>query len=365
MDTQSQEQVQFNEEEPPLEPKRKRYKTQDATIEKLGELLIDNPQGLLLYRDELSGWLNSFDKNGRESDRHFYLESWSGKESFDVDRIGRGSLHIPALCTSIFGNIQPVPFSQYVRSAVKGRSGDDGFIQRFQAMVWPDPKEIWELISGISISELELPIKKIFDCLDRLEFDPEGNPIILSFVPDAQEKFDQWQSDFEKKIRSGILPPHLEAHLSKYKKLLPALCLILEHLKQAIEGNHPQLISAEILIDALQWIDFFESHARRIYGSGVNTILKGAKDLITRLKNGNIEVPFTARDVYYSNHWAGLETADQVEEVLELLVEKHYLAGKRITGKGRSTTKYWANPKIFENHEGPKGSKDTFEPFGP
>lgn len=51
----------IREEEPQL-PVYRRYKTDDSTIEKLGELLIENPQGLLLFRDEISGWLLSFEK---------------------------------------------------------------------------------------------------------------------------------------------------------------------------------------------------------------------------------------------------------------------------------------------------------------
>ena len=52
----------------------RRFKTNDATIQKLGELLRDNPTGLLLYRDELSGWLSSLRQEGRDGDREFFLE---------------------------------------------------------------------------------------------------------------------------------------------------------------------------------------------------------------------------------------------------------------------------------------------------
>ena len=197
------EEVKFHVEDMPEEPRERRYITQDATTAKLGELLLENPQGLLIHRDELSGWLKSFEKSGQENDRHFFLESWSGKQDFDVDRIGRGTLHIPALCFSIFGSIQPGPLSQYVRSTIQGGGDDDGFIQRFQFMVWPDPKETWELVSGISIADLELPIQKVFDCLDSLTFCSDGSPEILIFAEDSQKLFDEWQAEFERKIRSG------------------------------------------------------------------------------------------------------------------------------------------------------------------
>src|SRR5215208_5152264 len=87
--------------EVPEEPLLRRYKTEDATVEKISEILLENPRGILVHRDELSGWLRNLDKQGREGDRSFYLESWNGTGCFDVDRIGRGSLHIPALCLSV------------------------------------------------------------------------------------------------------------------------------------------------------------------------------------------------------------------------------------------------------------------------
>src|SRR5829696_1491731 len=53
----------------PKPPTVRRYKTEDTTVEKLCELLTENPNGLLVHRDELSGWLKSLDKHGREGDR--------------------------------------------------------------------------------------------------------------------------------------------------------------------------------------------------------------------------------------------------------------------------------------------------------
>ena len=43
--------------------------TQDATMEKLHEILHDSPAGILVIRDELSGWLATLDKPGRDRGR--------------------------------------------------------------------------------------------------------------------------------------------------------------------------------------------------------------------------------------------------------------------------------------------------------
>jgi putative DNA primase/helicase len=54
-------------------PVAKRYLVNDTTVEKLGELLNHNPNGLLLFRDEVSGFLHTMDRPGHENDRAFYF----------------------------------------------------------------------------------------------------------------------------------------------------------------------------------------------------------------------------------------------------------------------------------------------------
>lgn len=68
-------------------PKRTRYLVNDTTVEKVGEILADNPNGVLLFRDELVGFL-ALDREGQEGARTFFLESWNGDGRFTFDRIG-------------------------------------------------------------------------------------------------------------------------------------------------------------------------------------------------------------------------------------------------------------------------------------
>ena len=125
-------------------PVCRRYVVNDSTVEKLGEILNENPMGVLLFRDELAGFFRNLEKVGREGDRAFYLECWNGDGSFTYDRIGRGTLHIPAACISILGGIQPGPLLEIVRRA--GGAGDDGLLHRFQLIVYPNPSKTWRNI---------------------------------------------------------------------------------------------------------------------------------------------------------------------------------------------------------------------------
>jgi len=90
--------------EPPAPP---RLVVNDATVEKVGEILNANPRGLIQYRDELAGCLAILDKDGREMDRAFWLECWDGHGPFTVDRIVRGTIHIEARRSPSSGAFNP------------------------------------------------------------------------------------------------------------------------------------------------------------------------------------------------------------------------------------------------------------------
>jgi len=70
----------------PDEPVRRRLLVQDATPEAVGAILAGNPSGTLHLRDELAGWLNSFDRYS-PGGREFWLEAFRGSHHV-IDRKG-------------------------------------------------------------------------------------------------------------------------------------------------------------------------------------------------------------------------------------------------------------------------------------
>ncbi|EJF86354.1 DUF3987 domain-containing protein [Candidatus Bartonella washoeensis] len=126
-----------NEEESNQNDTKQRLIVNDATVEKLGELLKENPRGLLLVRDELSGFLANLERKAYQTDRGFYLQSFNGDQPYTHDRIGRGKIHVENTTLSMIGGIQPARITPLIRALHSGK-GDDGLIQRFQMIVWPD-----------------------------------------------------------------------------------------------------------------------------------------------------------------------------------------------------------------------------------
>ena len=98
----------------------RRLITQDATFESLHAIMSDNPAGIMVIRDELTGWLAQLDRPGREGERAFYLSAWNGDTGHTIDRIGRGSIHVEACCVSMLGGIQPARLPELLGRCVTG-----------------------------------------------------------------------------------------------------------------------------------------------------------------------------------------------------------------------------------------------------
>ncbi|WP_273888841.1 YfjI family protein [Rubrobacter naiadicus] len=339
--------------EPPAEPRPRRYKTEDPTVEKLGEILMDNPQGILVYRDELSGWLRSLEKQGREGDRSFYLEAWNGTGSYEVDRIGRGSLYIPALCVSILGSIQPGPLARYVFDATQNAAGNDGLLQRFQIVVWPDLPRDFTNIDRWPDANAKNMAYKVFRKLDELDpvaFGAEASETdsipAIRFSSEAQEEFDRWRVGLEKRLRSGELSPPLEAHLAKYRSLMPALALIFAAIEFASDKAPGGSVGLECALRAEAWCEYLESHARRLYASAEDPALAGARALLEKIKAGEVRDGCTLREVYFGKHWAKLKNSEEVEAAARILEEYGWIRIETEKTGGRPTRRLRLHPAL-------------------
>jgi uncharacterized protein DUF3987 len=111
------------------------------------------------------------------------------------------------------------------------------------------------------------------------------------------------------------MPPALEAHLAKYRKLVPALALI-NHL---VDHGQDE-ISQRAMRKALAFSKYLETHARRLYGASNEPERAAAQAILTKIREGELQDGFTAREVH-QHDWSGLTDRDQVQAGLNLLVE--------------------------------------------
>jgi putative DNA primase/helicase len=336
------------------EPVLRRYIANDTNIASLGVLLQQNPNGLLVFRDEIVSLLSSLDQEERASEKGFYLTGWNGDSSYTFDRIGRGlHLNVECVCLSMLGSTQPGRISDYLSQAVRGGRGDDGLMQRFGLLVWPDISSDWKHVDHWPDKDARTTAFAVFDHLDKLDWhtvgakrdrgpdgDEEGLPY-LRFNIDAYDAFVAWRMDLEKRLR-GDLHPALESHLAKYRKLVPGLALI-GHLVDG--GTGPVAVPA--LERALGWATYLETHARRAYGSVIAGAAETAKAILAKIKSGHLRGEFSSRDVWRPQ-WSKLTDRAAVHAGLTMLVDYEYLRETKNATGGRQATIFVVNPKCMK-----------------
>jgi len=326
------------DDSPPLPPEP-RLLVNDATVEALGEILANNPGGVLAVRDELASLLRNLAREEQATALGFMLSAWSGKEAYRWDRIGRGSVVVPCARVSVIGGTQPGPLCALVGEA-KGAK-DDGLLQRF-LFAWPDVSPAWTDCDREPDRRTKDAVFALFARLrdappEAMQADtlPDGSHDglpFLRFAPDAAELFLEWRAELETRLRASAMAPALEMAMSKYRKHVPALALTLH----AAEGGRGP-IGRKATLCALALAEYFESHTRRVFDSGQRPVIEAAHAVLRKLASGDLSAEgFTLRDVYRPQ-WTGLRETAVVGEALGLLCEHRHLNAEVLETGGRDT----------------------------
>jgi hypothetical protein len=329
------------------ETRLRRLVATDTTTEKLA-MLVENGKRrcrpMIVWCDELAGLLHSFDREGRESDRAFYLEGWS-VTNHTVDRVGRGSLFCRDLAISIFGAMTPGPFERYVREAAGG-DGADGFLQRLQLLVYPDQAKEWRAVDRPPNHTAEARALALMERLFALDQDDDhGRPPALHFARDAQEVFDRWIEALERRLRdprSGLSEARA-SHLSKYRSLMPAIALVC-HLASG-PGAEDAPVTVAATERAVAWCTYLDAHAERVYSMARDAGWVDA-EIVRRIETGKIKPGTIAlRDI--QRMLPRSVKSVEVEQSCEVLEEHGWLVLEEVkkAGRGRPSLMAHINPK--------------------
>ena len=236
----------------PEEPVCARYFTTDATVEAIVLLLSRQSGGLLMLRDELSGWLRGMGeyKKGSKggSDLGHWLSFWNA-DSVQKDRAGSKPLTVRQAAVSIVGGIQP----QILKQAIGHEHRQDGLCQRFLLVMPPERRVQWtERSVDLSVRR---ELEELFDRLLGIETPVEASRIPLS--PSAKDVFVAYYN--RHRAAMAAIDNDLRSAWSKLEAYTGRLALIFEAVKDGTE------IAADTLQAAIELSDWFCGEVRRVY----------------------------------------------------------------------------------------------------
>jgi hypothetical protein len=301
----------------PVEPDAVRYSCNDVTIEALAGLLNKNPRGILLFRDELSGWISSFNaykKNG--SDESQWLELYQGG-TLTVDRkTGVKTLHIENASVSVCGGIQPA----ILKESLGRKHFESGLAARILMAMPPRQPKKWteaDIDAGL-IDEVD----ELFTNLLGLQMDSDEfgfKSKVLALTPDAQKAWIDFYNEHgaEQKEQSG----DLAAVWSKLEAAAARIALIVHCVRVAADDvtlAYDEIIDEDSIHAGITLSRWFGFEITRVYAAlEEGEYEQGQRGLYERVlaKGGHI----TPRELMRtSNAYSG--SSEEAEKALQGLV---------------------------------------------
>ncbi len=330
----------------PDEPARRRTLVMDATPEAVGAILAGNPQGTLHFRDELAGWLQSFERYS-PGGREFWLEAYGGR-SFVIDRKGsKGPLTVPFNGVSVLGGIQPAKMTDCLLT-----SPDDGLVARF-LWIWPDKLAFARPSHCPDVDQLEAAYRR----LESLAWGSNGNgdpvAVTLPLSSAAADLFEAWQKDNSDgdDDASGLM----KSFVGKMDGALLRIALTAELAAWAWRGgDEPREVSLATIEAAAEWIDSYaKPMAERVYGDAALPSADRNAALLARYLIKSGLRTFNKRALKRSPHKSALPSlrdAKAMDAALDVLVDADLIrmAGTRDgESQGRATGDYSVNPAAW------------------
>ena len=300
----------------PERPTMKRVVISDATVEAVAPILQQNPRGVLLGREELSGFAQSLNayKGGKGADRQFYLSTWNGV-STSVDRKKQDEpLFLEEPFLAIAGTIQP----DCVRALLHEARWDDGFLDRF-LFAFPDYQPVREWTEAVVSDTTKQAVGDVFQRLYRLEMGVDG-PEVLVLDDEAKHLWVEWFNHTQRELRD--VPETLRGAWSKMPNQCGRLILICHLCRWAAgEADDASIVDVSSVASGTLLAEYFKSHARRV----LHVLNEGEEEAMRRrvadwiIRKGNTGL--RPRDVVAARI-PGIEKADAARELLESLVER-------------------------------------------
>lgn len=332
----------------PDEPQRPRLLMQDGTPEAVGDILAGNPNGVLHLRDELAGWLTSFERYS-PGGREFWLEAYGGRPHVIDRKSFKAPLFIPFNGVTVLGGIQPEKLSECLL-----KTADDGLVPRF-LWAWPDPIRYQRPRAIADVALLEQVYRRLLSLNPSYDDQGQPEPVTIMLSEPAGHVFEAWIRNNDDAVREAS--SLYKGFLGKLRGMVLRLALTAELLVWAAGGAaEPKTVSVETLVAVLGFIDdYAKPSALRVFGDAALPASERNAAALARYILKNEAQRINARDIRRSSGIATLKVAADVEAATEALEEANWLrpAPSRSGGSpGRATKDFLVNPAVHGARNG-------------
>lgn len=315
----------------------------DVTAQAAAEVASQNPNGLILTKDELSHWWSRLSQMGGEG---FWLKAYGARPE-TVKRKGKSPLVIRRLAINVLGGAQPSTLQSFVAA-----KENKGFAARW-LYVFPRPVEGFRIAKAVDLQIAQAMLRRLWKLNQEAR-----RPVSVPVMPQAISKFVKWVSN--KKVEARADEEGIWGQwLGKQGGVALRLALVIEHLwwvsdpkSRNVDG--PTKVSGAAMTAAMTFIDIYAAPMATItLNNAVRPTDEQDALQLVRLLHKKGEGQFNARLLGRGSHGlagrlsypASLSAACEVLEAASLI--RH--VGERADGKkGRRPSVYQVNPALLK-----------------
>jgi hypothetical protein len=373
----------------PIPPVELQAFTSNTTLEALADLLVENPRGLLLHRDELTGWVRSLNqyRGGRGDDKQIWLSYWSG-EPVPINRRGR-RVYVEKPFLSVSGNLPPEMLGEL--NDEMGR--EDGFVHRI-LFSWPCDSPC-----GWSEAEPDESIVDVYDAmfeklyqlkhceelpLHRYRMDAKPWAQTIYFTDAAKNAYAAFVNRLAEEMRASDFPSPLRGPWSKFEGYCARFALLLHTCAWAGDERAEKDVRVDDVRGAVKLVDYFMAHARRVYpclsSSKTDTRRKDAEAVLGWIGRNRVKIEqenradgkpagaFTWRTVRHDLHNRFDGREPDLTSALQDLEARGYL--REVTRQRGGTSgrlpkpDYFVNPQLWCRNDRNAQNGETTDGFG-
>lgn len=353
----------------PVKPIKRRAITKDVTVESLAPILRDNPRGVVLFRDELIGWvksMNQYKGGGKGSDRQFYLSAWSGVP-FSVDRSKDQDAPPLMVCNPflcVVGGLPPAMLPTLRGDSANHKADDDGFFDRL-LFSYPKPfkveKENWQTVSPHTKAKWYDVINQLYAAPmvpagdDGDSDDSSYRPKVVKLSLEARTEWERLTGNIATDMESDGFQETLRAVWSKMRTYAARFALVIHCLRNAT-GEQMTAIDGQSVRAANKLAGYFLCQARRVFSEmEIDTIAINAAKVrnyfLKEARNRNSVncVNYSVRDIQ-RKILSNQVDCEQSNRIANFLEEKNYIKYLPIekNGRGRNPSRVFkVNPILY------------------
>ncbi|MDX2172982.1 MAG: DUF3987 domain-containing protein [Bacteroidota bacterium] len=310
--------------------KFKTIMTTDSTIESLAETLSFNPLGVLLYRDEIIGWLgsmNQYKSSGNGDDMEKYLSIWSS-QILNINRKSKPPILIESPFLSVIGGIQDEVLESLTN--LKG----NGFTDRI-LFVYPSPIKIKHTDAEISEEKSNSYENLIYSIYNKM-FN-EIN-LVLNYDEDTKKLWTEWHNDYCDKMNLDSIPYYIKSIMSKLEAYCVRFAVIIQILNDFDKRKEVTVIEKESLEGAIKLVNYFLANAEKTFStvasSKVDKQIEKAIVFISKQAHG-----WASLRSIYTNKVGGVKNANEAMDLISemrvrglgTIVESHDVVPGKMT----------------------------------